>query len=415
MKLERRAFLAGLAAAATGCRPALSEFPVGVASHVFGPTNAVLWTRSLTAERLEVACWRDGDDELNAVRFDAEVNDHVTHAPIEGLAPNTRYRFVFTASDGTRSDVGRFSTQPPSDALVPVTIGATSCIKDSHPDDALAHAATRDDLDAFVFLGDTIYADRATSLADYRREWLQGLKGPGYRALRGSTSLLSLWDDHEVYNDWEGAHVNRGRLTHGRRTFIEHQPGTPDGPMWRRSSWGRTLDLFVLDSRSERDVDAGHYVSQEQAAWLVEGVASSPAVFKLILNSVPIGSFDSPLFSFFAKDNWLSCPKQRELVLRGLEDSGATGVHFVSGDFHFATVGRVSAKGRPGARLTEFLVGPGANSPNPSPTYPGAPQWDFASGFCNYATFACDPVTRVMKVKYHRGSGAVLFEGDYPA
>lgn len=412
MKFERRTFLAGLTAAAAGCRPALAEFPIGVASHVSGPTNAVLWTRTLTAERLTVSIWKD--DEATARSFEATPKDGTTHAPVEGLEPNTRYRFVFTAADGTRSDVGSLRTQPPTDALVPVTIGATSCIKDTHPDDALAHAATRDDLDAFIFLGDTIYADKAITLSDYRREWLHGLAGPGYRALRGSTSLISLWDDHEVYNDWDGAHVTPSRLEYGRKTFNEHQPGTPEGPLWRKISWGHTVDLFVLDARSERDVDAGHYISQEQAAWLIEGVANSPAVFKLILNSVPIGSFDSPLFSFFSSDNWLSCPQQRAQVLQGLEDSGATGVHFLSGDFHFATVGRVSREG-PGSKLMEFLVGPGAQAPNPSPTYPGPPQWDFASGHCNYATFHCDPITRVMKVQYRRGNGAVMFEAEYPA
>lgn len=416
MKVDRRAFLAGIAAAASGCVPRYSgEFPIGVASHVVGPTNAVLWTRAITATNLDVAYWRDGQDEATAEHFAATVKDGVVHAQVEGLEPNARYNFVFTAEDGTRSDVGTLRTQPPADALIPVTIGATSCIKDTHSDDALAHAATRSDLDAFIYLGDTIYADAAITLADYRREWLNGLAGPGYRALRGSTSLISLWDDHEVYNDWEATRVNKNRLSYGQQTFIDHQPGTPVGPMWRKLSWGATVDLFVLDTRSERDVANGIYISQEQAAWLIEEVRASKAMFKLILNSVPISSFDSPLFALFAKDNWLSCPAQREEVLRGIEETGATGVHFLSGDFHFATVGRISPDGKPGSKLMEFLVGPGAQNPNPSPTYPSKPQWDFASGINNYATFAMDPDKRSMTVKYHRGDGRVMFEAEYPA
>ncbi len=412
MKLPRRTLLAGLAGTAVACnnRPALTEFPVGVASHVFGPTSAVLWTRALTAEQLDVALWNAADDEATALTVQTTTKEGLAHAPVDGLTPATRYHFVFTTPDGVRSDVGTLKTQPDTDALVPVTLGATSCIKEKHDDSALADAATRG-LDAFIFLGDTVYADAARTLPEYRREWLHGLAGDGYRALRGSTSLLSLWDDHEVHNDWEGSSVKPERLSFARQAFNEHQPGTPDGPLWRKVSWGRTVDLFVIDARSERNIDAGQYVSPEQLAWLIESVRSSTAVFKLVLNSVPIGSFDAPLFAFFARDNWQSCPAQRDELLTALEGTGA---HFISGDFHFASVGRVSRSG-PGATLTEFLVGPGANSPNPSPSYPTLPQWDFASGHSNYATFHCDPMTRVMTVRYHRGGGDVLFEATYPA
>ena len=182
-------------------------------------------------------------------------------------------------------------------------------------------------------------------------------------ALRGSTSLITQWDDHEVRNNWEGDSVDADLLTSARRAFLEHQPFRRNEarPLryWRSLKWGKTAELFILDSRSERDRARGEYLSPEQLDWLVKGVEQSDAVFKLILNTVPIGAFDAPFFAPFSEDNWQGFPAQREELLTRLEATGAQGVMFLSGDFHFACFGRV-AKSGPGSTLFEALVGPGA-------------------------------------------------------
>ena len=108
---------------------------------------------------------------------------------------------------------------------------------------------------------------------------------------------------------------------------------------------------------------------------------------------MPIGAFDSAFFAPFNDDNWQGFPAQREALLSGLEASGATGVIFVSGDFHFACFGRVARKG-PGSTLFEALVGPGAQGPNPLPAYPSGDPWEFSSAVNNYTTFQLDPFTR---------------------
>src|SRR5205823_3695812 len=99
---------------------------------------------------------------------------------------------------------------------------------------------------------------------------------------------------------------------------------------------------------------------------------------------------------------WQAFGEQRQRVLDGIDASGATGVIFLSGDFHLASVGRVSASG-PGSRLLEALVGPGAQGANPLPSYPGGPQWDWSSGINNYTSFELNPATREARVRYHAG------------
>lgn len=414
--LSRRTVLAGLAGAlaTTGCAPQTTvPFPLGVAAGDATPGGALLWTHFTGWDALEVVVWHEGDELTPPLRQAAPSEEGFAVVEVAGLQAGTWYLFRFQSEEGVRSPQGRFRTALAADALEVLTFGATSCIKHGFSYDTLARASERSDLDAFIFLGDAVYTDGASTLGDFRRKWGQGLGGPEYAALRGSTSLIAQWDDHEVRNNWEGDTVNPNLLANARRAFLEHQPIRQDAArplrFWRTLTWGRTVEFFILDGRSERDRALHQYLSPEQLEWLISGVTASPATFKLILNTVPIGAFDSPFFKPFSEDNWQGYPEQREALLSGLEASGATGVIFVSGDFHFACFGRVAKEG-PGSSLFEALVGPGAQSPNPLPAYPSGDPWEFSSAVNNYTSFELDPFTRKARVRYHAGDGRILFE-----
>lgn len=414
MTLKRRTFLAGLAGTvAAGCAPDLSgAFPLGVAAGDADAHGALLWTRYARFDPLQLRVWPENGDDGRALELPAPVVDGFAMVEVDQLSPGTWHRYGFVSETGEESPLGRFRTALAPGALERITIAATSCIKAGHSYAALGRAAERTDLDAFVFLGDAVYTDGASSLADFRDKWEDGLKGADYRALRGSTSLVALWDDHEVRNNWEGDSVDPTLLSNARRAFLEHQPVRRDeaNPLryWRSLKWGRTAELFVLDGRSERNRARGEYLSPEQLDWLVKGVQESEATFKLVLNAVPIGTFDSAFFTPFNDDNWQGFPVQRAALLEGIE-AGTSGVIVVSGDFHLGCFGRIAKTG-PGARTFEALVGPGANAPNPLPTYPRGDPWEWSSAMMNYTSFELDPHTRQATVRFHAGDGRTLFE-----
>lgn len=415
--LRRRTVLAGLAGAfAAGCLPrsGSAPFPLGVAAGDALPDGALVWTHFTGHDALEVVVWPEQGDAGAGLRQPATGEDGFCVVEVDGLQPGTWHLFRFESEGGQVSPLGRFRTALAPDALEVVTFGATSCIKHGYRYDTLARASERTDLDAFIFLGDSVYTDGASSLADFRRKWATGLGEPEYGALRGSTSLITQWDDHEVRNNWEGDTVDGALLENARRAFVEHQPlrQDPARPQryWRSLKWGKTAELFILDARSERDRARGEYVSPEQLEWLIDGVTRSDAVFKLILNTVPIGAFDAPFFAPFSEDNWQGYPLQRQALLERLEGAGTKGVMFVSGDFHFACFGRVAKEGAPGSTLFEALVGPGAQGPNPLPAYPSGDPWEFSSAVNNYTSFQLDPFTRQALIRYHAGNGRILFE-----
>lgn len=416
MTLPRRALLAGLAGTvAAGCLPEGrgGPFPLGVGAGDAAPDGAVLWTRFDALAPLRLRVWPEGRAERDAQERPAPVVEGFSLVTVTGLAPGTWHRYRFVSEAGDESPPGRFRTALAPGALEPLVFGAASCIKRSHSYATLGRAAERTDLDAFIFLGDAVYTDGSVSVADFRGEWERGLRGADYLALRGATSMVALWDDHEVRNNWEADTVSPGLLANARRAFLEHQPlrQDPAAPtrLWRRLKWGRTAELFVLDGRSERSRARGEYLSPEQLSWLTTSVRASDAVFKLVLNTVPIGSFDTAFFAPFNDDNWQAYPAQRAQLLEGLEAEGVDGVIVVSGDFHLGCFGRAARSG-PGARTYEALVGPGANDPNPLPTYPRGDPWEFSTAVNNYVSFALDPASRRATVRYHAGDGRVLFE-----
>ncbi len=397
-----------------------SEYPLGIAAGEPRPGGALLWTQYAGEAPLEVVVFADDEDDaapgVVAARVEAAPEDAgFTKVTVDGLATNTRYRYAFTAG-GERSQVGWFRTAPALDALVPVTFGGSSCSKPLHrPYTALQHAAAAD-LAFFLLAGDTTYADGSVTREDYRAAWADSLTDVGYRALLRRTPVLATWDDHEVDNNWTEASVSPEQLAAARGAFFEHLPiaRLPDAPdrIWRSHRWGATLEVFVLDGRGERKPETrgtaeAQYVSPEQLAWLMDGLAASPAVFKVVLNSVPFTNM-SPLYPS-GKDRWQGYPEQRGPLLAHMAE--IPGVFWLSGDFHFGALAHLEPFGT-GSAMWEVFMGHVAQIPNPAALLldklPG--QFPFVTAEANTVRFTADPLATPPKleVTFVSAKGAVL-------
>ncbi len=286
----------------------------------------------------------------------------------------------------------------------------------------LEQLGQRADLDLLLLLGDAVYADGALTVDQYRYKWARTLGERGPQAMRQATSLLATWDDHEFVNDWARETLTPPeKFENASRAFFDHMPmrRLADAPdrLYRSVRWGKTVELFVLDSRGERKpstrlTDQAEYLSNAQLSWLQQGLAESPCDFKLILNSVPISAFPGSLFQTTVHDRWEGYPAQRTRILSFIDELRIPGVLWVSGDFHLGSMGRASLEG-PGASQVEVLVGPGANFSNPSPSYPAPPQFDWSSGINNYAVLDLDPSSGGVTVRYHDARDRVLVEKRY--
>ena len=147
------------------------------------------------------------------------------------------------------------------------------------------------------------------------------------------------------------------------------------------------------------------YISREQMDWLKAGLKASSARFKLLMNSVPITDFPA-IFDSAANDRWEGYAAQRAEILSFIDDERIGGVLWISGDFHMASVGRVSTAGA-GSTQVEILVGPGAQTPNPVAIFAAAPQFDWATGASNLTTLDLDPTAGTIRCQW-RGASSVL-------
>ena len=401
-------------------------FPMGVASGDVAGDTAICWAFYAGSDPLELVVWEmDVDTYVRvAYRGTAATTDGFAHFDVAGLVRDRAHRFAFFETSASppaaRSPIGRFRTPPADDALIPLTFGAVSCVSNMRTIQTIGHAGGRDDLSFFAFLGDSTYNDGAVSLAEYRAAWRSNIERPEYRALRAGTSVLATWDDHEFDNDYNPESLPPAQIANAIRTFFDHQPLRRDGAspdrVWKRMRWGATLEVFVLDCRNERMpstrmTPGAQYISRAQMDWLKDGLATTTAVFKVILNSVPITDFPG-LFDFQQQDRWEGYAAQRVEILSHIDSLALTGVLWVAGDFHLASSQRVANSG-PGATQIEVLVGPAAQSPNPLAFGLAAPQFDFAMGANNYAVIELDPSTVRARVSWMSGTGTVMQTRSY--
>ncbi len=395
--------------------PLSDKFPLGVASGDVTSSQALLWTCYEGFYPLQLALWNQKDPVKPLLLIDVQLEDGgFVHVDLSGLEANQHYEYAFIEIDFNqkplfKSRSGFFRVAPNLNDLVPLTIGAGCCTYNLFEPTILEHAGARQDLDFFLLLGDTSYNDGADTLPEFRRKWAQNLSKDGYLSLRSSTSITATLDDHEVGNNFNPETVDPDRLKAAKSAFFEHQPirRSQEQPnrIWRKFRWGRTLEVFVLDCRTERKPSTrnqknSQYISRAQMNWLKDSLSQSETAFKIIVNSAPIGRF--PFFS--DSDCWIGYPSQREEILNFIDQEKLSGVLWVSGDFHFASVGKVDKEG-PGKNQQEILAGPGAQIPN----YLCLPlnmssQFEWVSARNNYVTMSFDPYKMNVELVYQGGA-----------
>jgi alkaline phosphatase D len=408
------AVLAGPLAAALPARAAdrAPAFLHGVASGDPLPDGVLLWTRVTPAADALPGSGLGPDTEVGwTVARDKAMTDvvargsvtataatdHTVKADIRGLAPATDYWFRFSAG-GTGSPVARTRTAPAADASVSgLRFGVVSCANwEAGYFSSYRHLAARNDLDAWLHLGDYIYeyasgeygtrgtvvrphapANELLTLADYRTRHGRYKTDPDLQALHHRAPVVAIWDDHEFAdNAWSGGAVNhtegaegtwQARQAAARQAYFEWMPVRPAvaGTTYRRLRFGRLADLSLLDLRSFRSQQASSgsgsvddpdrtLTGRAQLDWLKAGLKASDTTWRLVGNSVMIapfvvGSLAADLLEPLAEllglpqgglavntDQWDGYTDDRRELLAHLRSNGIGNTVFLTGDIHMA-------------------------------------------------------------------------------
>lgn len=232
------------------------------------------------------------------------------------------------------------------------------------------------DLDFFVHLGDTVYADHplqhrvddergrgwtnlvsasktkvAETLAEYRGNFRYNWLDPHFARFFSEVPQLTMWDDHEVVNNWSPSldlqRDSRYRIKDLRllaataaRAFREYSPLPLEGfdgagALYRRVSYGPLLDLFLVDMQTYRGPNSHNlqeepgadtaFLGEAQVAWLKQALRTSTAQWKVIAAGMPVGTNVADGHDAQGRVKWQGvangddgAPKGRELELADL-------------------------------------------------------------------------------------------------
>lgn len=272
-----------------------ATMPCGGACGDVTSTSAVLWTLSTVPGRVTFR-WSTSPTMAplagSIVRRQQTTDKPFKHV-VQGLQPGTSYFYTMTNEVGAVV-AGQFRTSA-AGGFAGLRFGVSGDWRgELSPYPSIRNVPSRQ-LDFFVELGDTIYADYPSPTVPLAQavtlEQLRAKHGEGYgtrigenfwAALRQSTSVYAMIDDHEVTNDFAGgaapstdprfagqpgSFINETPFfANGLEAFIDYNPVRPEyyppGPdartankrkLYRYRRFGKDAALFLLDSRSFRD------------------------------------------------------------------------------------------------------------------------------------------------------------------
>jgi alkaline phosphatase D len=381
-----------------------NPFSLGVASGDPDATSVVLWTKlapdptapsgGMKSEMVSVA-WEIAEDEAmskvvqsgNALA--TPQLGHSVHIEVVGLKPARWYWYRFKVGDAV-SPIGRTRTFP--DANVEpesLRFAFASC---QHYEQGLFTAyeqMAKDDLDLVIHLGDYIYeypgadnrvrkhsgpADgKIKTLDDYRLRHMQYRSDALLNGMHALCPWFVTWDDHEFDNNYANDIQEEQRNDKPKadpvdflvqraaayQAYYEMMPlrrqTLPQGPdmtLYRKASFGRLAEFFVLDTRQYRtDQPNGDglkpmseeawkpsntLLGKQQRGWLDRSLLESTATWNVLAQQVMFAMVEISLRdrSGFSMDQWPGAAHERLALMKYIADRKIPNPVVITGDIH---------------------------------------------------------------------------------
>jgi alkaline phosphatase D len=302
------------------------------------------------------------------------------------LQPNTRYTYqVLIDGEADPLRKGAFKTAPVAGEGVKFRIGLTSCMKLGQKRSSWK-LFENDKPDCHLTLGDTHYAN-TTNPNKQLEHHLVYRQQPEFASVIRNIPTLAMWDDHDFGpNNSDGTASGKEQSLAGWKQFWGNpSTGTAKTPgAFFKFSWG-DVDLFVVDGRyhrspdGDKDDDKKRMLGDEQFAWLLDGLKTSQAKFKVIASGSTLDHSED--------DGWKIYTFSRHRLFDAIKENRISGVFYMSGDIHRSLVWEHPESDRVGYPLVEVISSGVANSKTLS----------YAT--IDFDTLVDDPTMRVRVIK----------------
>ncbi|MGA1622955.1 MAG: ExeM/NucH family extracellular endonuclease, partial [Synechocystis sp.] len=384
----------------------LSTLPNGVASGDVDQDSAVLWTRSTVLGEVMFEYATDANFNNIVGSVTETVNDAnlPVKTEIEGLTAGTEYFYRVTDAQGSQ-EVGRFVTAAAPGTSTGLTFGVSGDWRgEVTPYPAIRNIPDQN-LDFFVALGDTVYADdrspildkdQAETVEDFRlkhQEVYGSRFGENFWAsARASTSILSTIDDHEVTNDFQGGATadtdarfpettglinDTAIFENGLQVYQEYNPLRDefyDAPgndlfdgerkLYRFNTYGDDAAVITLDTRSFRDQNLPVPNPTDLNAVVTSYATSLLTPDRTLLGDVQLEALKADLLAADGNgitwkfimipepiqnilvgvntDNYEGFAQERAQLLQFIDENNIENVVFVAADIHITTVNNLT-------------------------------------------------------------------------
>lgn len=375
---------------------------VVVASGDVDSTWVVLWAQPTVAGDVTIV-WStepDLDPRVGEQTLAADVFQPAKIV-VGDLLPATQYYFSATDAAGASAQ-GRFRTAAPVGQRRGLHFGVTGDWRGELAPYPAIHNVPSADLDFYVALGDTIYADIASPavpldqcltlqefLAKHDEVYQSYYGAASNAAVRASTAWFSMIDDHEVTNDfaggappssderfaeYDGDYINETALfEYGLAAFHAFHPicdeyyGDTGDPrtafkrkLYRYRTFGSDAALILVDARSFRDEGLPSVLEIGVEKWLE--ASFNPA--RTMLGAAPLAELQADLLAaqqagitwkfvivpepiqnlgpFAGEDRFEGYAFERSQLLGFIDQNQITNVVFIAADIHCTIVNNLT-------------------------------------------------------------------------
>lgn len=203
--------------------------------------------------------------------------------------------------------------------------------------------------DFMIWGGDNTYlreTDWSTSTGIlYRNTHTRSL--PQLQPLLGSVHHYAIWDDHDYGpNDSDRSFYNKNSSTNAFKLFWANQNyGIHEGGGIASTFIWNDVQFFLLDNRTFRSPNkrsTGERIcfGKNQLDWLIDGLVSSQATFKIIVCG---GQVLNPATVY---ENYSNYSEERMSLLKAIENEKIKGVLFLSGDRHHTELSKLERENK---------------------------------------------------------------------
>ena len=222
---------------------------------------------------------------------------------------------------------------------------------------------------ALVMLGDQIYSDilgvGVSSPEAFHSLYRGAFRQESLRKLMQHLPTYMTLDDHEIEDNWPKRRSCRdyNKVVAAKYAYqayqASHSPvlgyvnGRLDGlpeHFWYQFRDG-CCEFFMLDVRTERNIESGEIISENQLEALQNFLRNGSGLVKIVGSAVPF-ILDG------GEDTWSGFPEQRNRILNCIRENRVRNVLFVSGDVHFSAVADLHCDQDPDFRILNFICSP---------------------------------------------------------